>query len=212
MKDFVTTGGAPNEVIEIARELGCFQQFEPFERLAEERKSAITGKTSKKATTHRLKASEPAFSMIPSARPRARYASGPYGFERFLVRMAQSEWRDCLVLKRGMALVVTRTYARATRSMTMLGRREADAPPGADVTKIIVSDKPPTTIQWSPIPRSFKGEVIKSNAKEPGHQITGGAKLGSATIPLKIEISHGHVISPAPVKMSELRMSDGVKY
>ncbi|WP_146207683.1 hypothetical protein [Bradyrhizobium sp. SUTN9-2] len=48
MKDFVTTGGAPKEVIEIARELGCFQQFEPFERLAEERKSAITGKTSKK--------------------------------------------------------------------------------------------------------------------------------------------------------------------
>ncbi|WP_156446828.1 hypothetical protein [Bradyrhizobium yuanmingense] len=44
MKDFVTRGGATRS--SKLRELGCFQQFEPFARLAEETKSAIPGKTS----------------------------------------------------------------------------------------------------------------------------------------------------------------------
>jgi hypothetical protein len=41
MKDFVVTGGDAHQLMEIAHEIGCFRQVEPFARLAEEIQSAI---------------------------------------------------------------------------------------------------------------------------------------------------------------------------
>ena len=41
MKDFITAGGDPHQMMEIAREIGCYRQVEPFTRLAEEMQSAI---------------------------------------------------------------------------------------------------------------------------------------------------------------------------
>ncbi|MCA6101043.1 hypothetical protein [Bradyrhizobium australafricanum] len=41
VKDFITAAGDPHQMMDIAREIGCYRQIEPFTRSAEEMQSAI---------------------------------------------------------------------------------------------------------------------------------------------------------------------------
>jgi len=126
-----------------------------------------------------------------------------YVFERFLVRLSQSEWREKLVLKGAMALVaVTRNYGRTTRDMDMLGLQQLTSGEALAAIKAIASVAPsdgdPVVFDVD----AFKVDTINVEADEPGHQITGEARIGNAKIPLKIEISHGHLVSPTPAEMN----------
>ena len=125
-----------------------------------------------------------------------------YVFERFLVRLGRSEHREKLVLKGAMALVaVTRSMNRITRDMDMLGLEKLTPAQALGLVKAIAASDPyEADAVWFDL-GSFTVEAINARAEEPGHQIKGMAKVGNTQIPLKIEISHGHTVTPAPMSM-----------
>lgn len=133
-----------------------------------------------------------------------------YVFERFLARLAQSALRDRLVLKGAMALVaVTKSFGRATRDMDMLGLDQLTAAQALDAIRTIATTDPGDADAISFDPMSFSAVEINQAHEEPGHQISGIAKIGSMQVPLKIEIVHGNVVSPAPMKMRYPTVLDG---
>jgi Nucleotidyl transferase AbiEii toxin, Type IV TA system len=85
--------------------------------------------------------------------------------------------------------------------MDMLGLEQLSPQEALDAIKAIASVKPSDEDPIAFDLARLTVETINATAEEPGHQITGEARIGSAVIPIKIEISHGHVVSPAPVKM-----------
>jgi hypothetical protein len=133
-----------------------------------------------------------------------------YVFERFLCRLSQSPHRDVLVLKGAMALVaVTKNFGRETRDLDMLGLQTLTAPQALDLIRTVAGTSPsdPDPVDFDLA--TFSVEPINVKNEEPGHQISGQAKIGNARIPLKIEISHGHVVSPAPMRMQYPTVLDG---
>jgi hypothetical protein len=99
-----------------------------------------------------------------------------YVFERFLVRLSQSDWRDRLVLKGAMALVaVTHNYVRATRDMDMLGLDQLSPQEALDAIKVIASvqpsDEDPIVFDLT----KFAVGTINATAEEPGTKSRGGA-------------------------------------
>jgi predicted nucleotidyltransferase component of viral defense system len=135
-----------------------------------------------------------------------------YVFERFLFRLSQSAQRDTLVLKGAMALAaVTRTFGRATRDLDMLGLETLSASQALDQIRTIAETSPsdPDPVVFDVA--GFSVEAINVRAEEPGHQVSGQARIGNARIPLKIEIAHGHVVSPAPMRMRYPTVLDGTE-
>jgi hypothetical protein len=121
-----------------------------------------------------------------------------YVFERFLARLAHSALRDRLVLRGAMALVaVTKSFGYATRDMDMLGLDKLTAAQALDAIRTIATTEPGDADAISFDPMSFSAVEINQAYEEPGHQISGVAKVGSMQVPLKIEIVHGNVVSPA---------------
>ncbi|MGY3609333.1 MULTISPECIES: hypothetical protein [unclassified Bradyrhizobium] len=69
MKDFIAAGGDPHQMMEIAREIGCYRHVEPFTRLAEEMQSAFPGdlrETEQRVDRERL-AQARHFARVPDA-------------------------------------------------------------------------------------------------------------------------------------------------
>lgn len=125
-----------------------------------------------------------------------------YAFERFLVRLAESKYRESFVLKGAMALIaVTGSFNRPTRDMDMLGLEALEVEEAIEVLREIAAVDPKQADGLTFVVDSFAAEVINSTHEEPGTRITGYAYLGGVRIPLKIEISHGHLVTPAPMDM-----------
>lgn len=125
-----------------------------------------------------------------------------YAFERFLVRLGESKHRESFVLKGAMALIaVTGSFDRPTRDMDMLGLLALDAEEARVVLAEIAATTPSEDDGLRFDVESFTADIINAATEEPGTKVTGYAYLGSVRIPLKIEISHGHLVTPHPVDM-----------
>ncbi|GJD90644.1 hypothetical protein BHAOGJBA_4186 [Methylobacterium hispanicum] len=125
-----------------------------------------------------------------------------YVFERFLDRLGSSGHRDELVLKGAMALIaVTQTFGRPTKDMDMLGLNPLSQGDALELIRQVASIAPEHDDAVEFIPSSFKASIINEEAKEPGTRILGEARIGTARIPIKIEISHGQAMTPGAVLM-----------
>lgn len=125
-----------------------------------------------------------------------------YAFERFLVRLGETRHRDSFVLKGAMALIaVTGTFDRPTRDMDMLGLDSLELNEALQVLRDIAASEPAEPDGLTFDAEGFAAEIINSTHDEPGTKITGYAYLGNVRIPLKIEISHGHLVTPDPLDM-----------
>jgi hypothetical protein len=80
----------------------------------------------------------------------------------------------------------------------MLGLEALTASQALDLVRTIAMADPgdPDAIVFQA--SDFSVLPINIAEEEQGHQISGVARIGSMQVPLKIEISHGHVVSPAP--------------
>jgi hypothetical protein len=124
--------------------------------------------------------------------------------------LAHSDVRERLVLKGAMALVaVTKSFDRATRDLDMLGLEALTASQALDLVRTIAMADPgdPDAIVFQA--SDFSVLPINIAEEEQGHQISGVARIGSMQVPLKIEISHGHVVSPAPMRMKYPTVLEG---
>lgn len=125
-----------------------------------------------------------------------------YAIERFLYRLAQSQYRDRLVLKGALMLLVWKTpMTRPTRDIDLLGRISNDLESVrsviADICRQAVEDDglvfDPSTVTTARIAEDADYEGVR--ARFQGH-------LGKARIAMQIDLGFSDVITPAPVSIT----------
>lgn len=125
-----------------------------------------------------------------------------YAIERFLYRLAQSQYRDRLVLKGALMLLVWKTpVTRPTLDIDLLGRISNDLESVRSVIEEIcrqaVEDDgllfDSSTVIMDRIAEDADYEGVR--ARFQGH-------LGKARIPMQIDLGFSDVITPAPVSIT----------
>jgi predicted nucleotidyltransferase component of viral defense system len=125
-----------------------------------------------------------------------------YAIERFLYRLAQSQYRDRLVLKGALMLLVWKTpVTRPTRDIDLLARISNDLESVrsaiADICRQAVEDDglvfEASTVTTGRIAEDADYEGVR--ARFQGH-------LGKARIAMQIDLGFSDVITPAPVSIS----------
>lgn len=125
-----------------------------------------------------------------------------YAIERFLYRLAQSQYRDRLVLKGALMLLVWKTpVSRPTRDIDLLGRISNDLESVrsvvAEICRQVVEDDglvfDPSTVVTQRIAEDADYEGVR--ARFQGH-------LGKARIAMQIDLGFSDVITPGPVSIS----------
>jgi predicted nucleotidyltransferase component of viral defense system len=127
-----------------------------------------------------------------------QYVLTRYALERFLYRLSHSKHGENFVLKGALLFQCwTQTAHRSTRDLDLLGSGAASVERFEDVFRKIcrevVEDDGLAFVQGS-----IHGEQIKEEDEYQGIRIRGIAKLGSARIPLQVDIGFGDAITPAP--------------
>lgn len=124
-----------------------------------------------------------------------------YALERWLYRLAQSEYNDRFVLKGALMLLVWKTpVSRPTRDIDLLGRisndPEAIRKVVASVCKVAVEDDgmifDASTVTSERISEDGEYEGVRARFK---------AFLGKTTLPMQIDIGFGDVVTPEPVRI-----------
>jgi hypothetical protein len=125
-----------------------------------------------------------------------------YGIERFLYRLACSEYKDRFILKGAQLLRVWATDPfRPTMDLDLLGRIQ-NSPDGLKelVQQICRMEVEPGDCLRFDDDR-VDAVIIKEDADYHGVQLTFAAYLGTARIPLQIDIGFNDVVFPRPYEV-----------
>lgn len=124
-----------------------------------------------------------------------------YALERFLERLSRSPHRDTFILKGAMLfrLWAPRTH-RPTKDLDLLGRGPPDlarlAALFAEICTVAVEDD---GLVFDA--KTVKATRIKEDAEYEGVRITLIAALGTARLPLQVDVGFGDVVTPEPVEI-----------
>jgi len=121
-----------------------------------------------------------------------------YAFDRFLHRMVASEEQGKLVLKGAMALYAySKELIRPSKDIDFLGN--AITPENVLPIVTAIANTPAGEDDGIEFDVStFVAEPIQVQDEESGTRVTGIARMGNTRIPLKIEVSFGHLVTPEP--------------
>lgn len=121
-----------------------------------------------------------------------------YAFDRFLHRMMASQEQGKLVLKGAMALYAySKELLRPSKDIDFLGN--AIGPENVlPIVSAIASTAPDEDDGLEFDISTFVAEPIQVKDEESGTRVTGIARMGNIRIPLKIEVSFGHLVTPEP--------------
>lgn len=121
-----------------------------------------------------------------------------YAFDRFLKRLTMSEYERNLILKGALALnAYTETGSRPSKDIDFLGANltaEKILPIISEIANVKLDQDDGIHFDVS----TFKSEPIQTKHEEAGVRVTGIARMGNIRIPLKIEVSFGHIVTPEP--------------
>ncbi len=125
-----------------------------------------------------------------------------YALERWLYRMSRSEFRERLVLKGALMLLVWDIpVTRPTRDIDLLGRLSNDLESVrsviADVCRVPVVDD-----GMNYDPASVITERISAEAEYEGVRAKFQGHLGRARVPMQIDIGFSDIITPGPVEIT----------
>ena len=125
-----------------------------------------------------------------------------YALERWLYRLARSDYRNRFVLKGALMLLVWETpVTRPTRDIDLLGRISNDLESirgfAADVSKMPVEDD---GIVFDP--SSVTVERIAEDAEYEGVRAKFQGRLGNTRLPMQIDIGFSDIVTPEPVTIS----------
>jgi predicted nucleotidyltransferase component of viral defense system len=125
-----------------------------------------------------------------------------YALERWLYRLARSDYRNRFVLKGALMLLVWKTpVTRPTRDIDLLGRMSNDLESirgfAADVSKTPVEDD---GIVFDP--SSVAVERIAEDAEYEGVRAKFQGRLGNTRLPMQIDIGFSDIVTPEPVTIS----------
>lgn len=123
---------------------------------------------------------------------------GRYAVERFLYRLDQSTHRDRFVLKGAMLFLVwDGEMHRVTRDLDLLGFGVPTTEELESVMRAICSvDVTDDGVVFKPA--TVRGARIREDQEYEGVRVTLDAFLGTARIPLQIDVGFGDTITPAP--------------
>lgn len=123
-----------------------------------------------------------------------------YGLERLLYRLSRSEYEKDFIVKGAMLFAVwSGSPHRATKDLDLLGRGAPDLhrleAVFRDVVGVPVDDD---GLVFSPA--TIRAEAIREEAVYDGIRIHLEAQLGSAVIPLQVDVGFGDAVVPDPVR------------
>lgn len=125
---------------------------------------------------------------------------GRYAMERLLYRLDQSVHRDRFVLKGAMLFLVWDGVPhRVTRDLDLLGFGAQSVEEMEQVMRAICS----TGVADDGVvfrPETVRGTLIREDQEYEGVRLTLNAYLGTARIPLQIDVGFGDAVTPAPVR------------
>lgn len=124
-----------------------------------------------------------------------------YGIERFLYRLSCSPFQKQFVLKGALMLLALEIPSmRPTRDIDLLGRTSNDLVQVTQVFRQICQQRvEPDGLRFDPA--SIKATRIKEDADYEGVRMQLRTYLGSARIPLQIDIGFADVLTPAAMEI-----------
>ena len=121
-----------------------------------------------------------------------------YGIERLLFRLSQSPHADRFLLKGAMLFVVwdEKTH-RPTRDLDLLGFGSTEK---ADLIRVFVAVAAVPVVDDGIVfdPKSVQASDIREDNAYGGVRIRLLGKLGTAEVPVQIDVGAGDVVTPAP--------------
>jgi predicted nucleotidyltransferase component of viral defense system len=122
-----------------------------------------------------------------------------YVHERFLYRLSRSSHRDHLILKGGMLLVAFEAR-RATQDIDLLGLRVSNDEAAvsamvADIARIEVPDGVEFAVD------QITTATIREDANYGGVRVTMPAMVDRAKVLLRVDLSVGDPVTPAPIEL-----------
>lgn len=122
-----------------------------------------------------------------------------YAIERLLYRISKSKYFDQLILKGAMLFQIwSKQSHRPTRDIDFLGCGEhSESRYRRMFEDICMTEVDEDGLKFDM--RSIQVSTMKENEKYQGIRITFNAHLGSARIPIQVDIGFGDVITPHPV-------------
>lgn len=124
-----------------------------------------------------------------------------FAMERFLYRLAKSEFADRFVLKGALLLTAWNApVTRPTMDIDLAGRTSNELEHVRSVfADLCRLDTEPDGLEFDP--RSIEAQRIKEDAEYEGVRIRFNATLAKAHIPMQIDVGFGDVIVPQPVEV-----------
>ena len=121
-----------------------------------------------------------------------------YALERLLYRITVSDWHNQFVLKGAFTFLLWQgNLHRPTRDLDLMGYGSPQPHAVEDVFRAIVEMKVSDDgLHFDP--SNIKAAPIREQAEYDGIRVKMIAHLGSARIPLQIDVGFGDVITPAP--------------
>ncbi len=122
-----------------------------------------------------------------------------YAMERFLYRLACSQYSKYFVLKGGLMFIAWGIpLRRLTRDIDLQGIQYYSIEDVLTIVRNICTlNVEPDGMTY--LPDSVRGETIMNQAKYPGIRIYFNGHLGNALIPLHLDISFANVITPSEI-------------
>ena len=122
-----------------------------------------------------------------------------YALERLLYRISNSEYRDQFILKGAMLFQIwSQQSHRPTRDIDFLGQGEHSESRYQKIFEDICKiDAQPDGLEF--VGKSIRVSTTKENEKYQGIRVTLQSLLGSARIPIQVDIGFGDAITPGPI-------------
>jgi len=121
-----------------------------------------------------------------------------FAIERLLVRLSRTEARDRYILKGAMLFATWPKHAfRSTGDLDLLGRGD---PAPAAITALFIRicqvEVPEDGVIFDP--STLKAETLRQEEEYQGIRLTLRGRLGTAVIPMQVDIGFGDRVYPAP--------------
>ncbi|HEV2561710.1 MAG TPA: nucleotidyl transferase AbiEii/AbiGii toxin family protein [Rhizomicrobium sp.] len=124
-----------------------------------------------------------------------------YAIERLLFRLSQSSLRDSFILKGAMLFALwTPEPFRSTGDLDFLGFGPNDVAAIRSAFQTLCTE-PVTDDGLSFDPKSIEVETMREEEEYQGARVRLRAHLGTAVIPLQIDIGFGDIVHPAPLEL-----------
>jgi len=124
-----------------------------------------------------------------------------YSLERILYRLSQSEHADRFILKGAMLFAVwSGQQYRSTQDLDLLGTGD-NSPAGLeDVLREVCGVETGVPDGMAYAPETVAAEIIREDMQYEGVRLRVESRLGTARIPLIIDVGFGDAITPAPLE------------